>query len=238
MNSVVKQMFAVLMLVGGISGLILAGTEKLTQPLIEKHKREELQKSIFVVLPNAKDCERNESNECKNIGTEEFRVYKGLNEQNEAAGYAFIAEGAGFQGKIRMIVGIDADVKTLLGMKVLEQVETPGLGAKIAEETPKEDFFEQFAGLKPVRTSDSLTSGSGQKKPATEEPQTTEKLPANFIKYVKNEVPDEENEVQAITGATISSKAVVGIINQSLANLWNIVGKTQRKGGEPWQKQQ
>ena len=35
MNRVVKQMFAVLMVVGAVSGMVLAGTEKLTQPLIE-----------------------------------------------------------------------------------------------------------------------------------------------------------------------------------------------------------
>jgi len=208
MNSVVKQMFIVLIVVGGVSGLVLAGSYKLTKPRIERHKREELQKAIFEVLPEAKDCERNVDNDCKNIGTDQLLVYKGIGEQNTLAGYAFIAEGPGFQGTIRMIVGIDSDLDPLSGMRVLEQLETPGLGAKIAEDTAKEDFFEQFAGLHPDWTADD----------AIEESQATQ-ISADFITYVKNMTPDDPNEIQAITGATISSKAVVAIINQSLAKL-------------------
>ena len=169
--SVVKQMFAVLVIVGVLSSLVLAATYKLTQPRIEQNQREELQESIFVVLPDAEDCERNDNNKCKNVGTEEFEVYKGLNENKEPVGYAFVAEGPGFQGNIRMIVGIDAELDTLFGMKVLKQSETPGLGAKIAQETEDEDFYEQFAMLDLVVMPDSITSGS-KKKPATAE--TTE----------------------------------------------------------------
>jgi electron transport complex protein RnfG len=205
--SVVKQMFAVLVTVGVVSSLALAATYTLTQPRIEQNKREELQESIFVVLPDAKDCERNENNECKNIGTEEFEVYKGLNENKEPVGYAFVAEGSGFQGTIEMIVGIDSDLDTLFGMKVLEQGETPGLGAKIAEETPKKDFSEQFVKLA---------------IPASEKAAEI----ADFILCVKGvEDPNVPNDVQAITGATISSNAVVSIINQSLVKLLEVVKK-------------
>ncbi|MBD3305783.1 RnfABCDGE type electron transport complex subunit G [candidate division KSB3 bacterium] len=206
MNSVVRQMFVVLMVVGGIAGLVLAGTEKLTKPLIEQHKREELRQSIFEVLPKAKSYEE--------LETDALRVFKGFNEQHELVGYAFIAEGSGFQGKIRMIVGIEPDLDPLLGMRVLEQVETPGLGAKIAEETPKQDFFEQFAGLEPEW-------GEELQIPAAKESQTAE--PETFITYVKNAQPDDPNEVQAITGATISSAAVVQIINRSLDTLEDLV---------------
>lgn len=203
--SVVKQMFAVLVTVGVVSSLALAATYTFTQPRIEQNKREELQEAIFVVLPNAKDCERNADNECKNIGTEDFRVYKGLDEQENPIGYAFVAEGAGFQGTIRMIVGIESDLDTLFGMKVLEQVETPGLGAKIAEETPKKDFFEQFAKLAIPDTEKAAEN-------------------TNFILCVKGtEDPNVPNDVQAITGATISSNAVVSIINQSLVKLLEVV---------------
>ena len=36
--------------------------------------------------------------------------------------------------------------------------------------------------------------------------------------------PDDPNEIQAITGATISSEAVVSTINQHLYTLWEVVG--------------
>lgn len=197
MNSVVKQMFIVLMVVGSVSGMILAGTEQLTQPLIEKHKQEELKQSIFVVVPDAKTYEE--------VTGGEFRVFKCLDENNQLTGYAFLAAGPGFQGTIKMIVGIDDDLKTLLGMRVLEQLETPGLGAKIAEDTPKPDFFEQFAGLHPDWTADdSIQDEQGVANAA------------DFITYIKNLVPDDPNEIQAITGATISSAAVIKILNTHL----------------------
>jgi electron transport complex protein RnfG len=196
--------------VGVVSSLALAATYTFTQPRIEQNQRKELQDAIFVVLPDAKDCERNADNECKNIGTEGFEVYKGINQNKEPVGYAFVAEGSGFQGTIRMIVGIKTDLDTLLGMKVLGQVETPGLGAKIAEETPKKDFSEQFAELK---------------IPATKK---AEEL-ADFILCIKGaEDPNVPNDVQAITGATISSNAVVSIINQSLVKLYQTVQVQQQ----------
>ncbi len=197
MNSVVKQMFIVLMVVGAVSGMVLAGTEKLTRPLIEQHKQEELKQSIFEVIPGAETYEE--------VVSGDFRVFKGLNENNEVAGYAFLAEGPGFQGNIRMIAGIGADLETLLGMRVLEQLETPGLGAKIAEETPKQDFYEQFQGLDPEWTADDTIQDEQGVANA-----------ADFLTYVKNQQPDDPNEIQAITGATISSAAVVEIMNTYL----------------------
>jgi electron transport complex protein RnfG len=209
--SVVKQMFAVLVSVGILSSLVLAGTYTLTQPRIEQNKRDELQEAIFVVLPEAKDCERNQANECQNIGTEEVQVYKGLNDQQALIGYAFVAEGPGFQGTISMIVGIEDDLDTLLGMKVLEQAETPGLGAKIAQETPKKDFYEQFTQL-PL---------------AVITPETSTTDVQNFVVCLKTDDPALQNDVQAITGATISSNAVASIINQHLMKLREIVQQTE-----------
>lgn len=209
---VVKQMFAVLVGVGMLSSLVLAGTYKLTQPRIEQNKRDELQEAIFVVLPEATDCERNQANECQNIGTDEVQVYKGLNDQQALVGYAFVAEGAGFQGTISMIVGIEADLDTLLGMKVLEQAETPGLGAKIAQETPKKDFYEQFAQLPLEGIAPETTETAGVQ---------------NFIVCLKTDDPTLQNDIQAITGATISSNAVTSIINQYLMKLREIVQQTE-----------
>jgi electron transport complex protein RnfG len=201
--SVVKQMFIVLIVVGVMSSLVLAASYTFTKPRIEQHKLEELKRSILVVLPDAKTYEE--------MSSGELQVYRGLTENNELAGYAFIAEGPGYQGKIRVMVGINAAKDTLFGIRVLEQVETPGLGAKIAEETEKEDFFEQFAGLKPDRSS------------VSKKLQETESLVANLITYVKNVAPTEPNEIQAITGATVSSKSVVAILNQSLAKFYTNV---------------
>jgi electron transport complex protein RnfG len=197
--SVVKQMFAVLVAVGVLSSLVLAASYNLTEPRKQQNRVRELQEAIFVVLPEAEECQRTAEGACQNIGTEELRVYKGLDAGNQTAGYAFVAEGPGFQGPISMIVGIEPDLDTLLGMKVLEQVETPGLGAKISQDTPKPDFYEQFTAL-PIAD-----------------------VAPDFLLCLKRDDPKLQNDVEAITGATISSKAVVDIINLSLAKLQQLV---------------
>ncbi|PID57406.1 hypothetical protein CSB45_07745 [candidate division KSB3 bacterium] len=210
MNSVVKQMFVVLILVGSLAGLVLAGSYKITKPMIAQHKLEELEQSIFEVLPDAKRYEQ--------IDSDAIRVYKGLRDTHNIAGYAFVATGPGFQGPIEMMVGIDASLQKLLGMRVLAQSETPGLGAKIMYES----FQGQFVNLTP-NWLDTMRGGSapddaGKRKSAqaTENPE--------YIGYVKNVTPDKPNDIQAITGATISSAAVVTIINQHLSTLQEVVG--------------
>lgn len=64
------------------------------------------------------------------------------------------------------------------------------------------------------------TPGLGTK--ITEEPFTSQfiKLETNpKIDWVKGEKPDKSNEIQTITGATISSKAVVEILNDGISKL-------------------
>ena len=74
-----------------------------------------------------------------------------------------------------------------MGLEVLEQVETPGLGTKVTEEP----FTSQFVNL-------------------NVNPEIT---------WVKGIKPQNPNEIQAITGATISSKAIVRIINEGVKKL-------------------
>ena len=53
------------------------------------------------------------------------------------------AHGQGFADRIDVLIGVNADVSTITGMYVLDQKETPGLGALITEEP----FREQFRGV-------------------------------------------------------------------------------------------
>ena len=179
MNKVLK-MFLNLTVIGVLAGGLLAVIFSVADPLIQANKEKELKESIFVVLPEAKDYVVME----KTVGKQKLTLYKGIDGFGNAVGVAFKAEGSGFQGKIVTMVGLGLDYLQLKGIKVLEQLETPGLGNRISEDS----FQGQFKGV--------------EVKPR--------------IEYIKNRKPEKPNQIQAITGATISSDAVVKHINKSV----------------------
>jgi len=178
-NKIVK-MVLVLSITGAVSGGILAQVFHFADPLIQENRKKELREAIFVVLSEAKDYTTLEKGNDK----EKIVVYKGIDADGKLVGIAFIADGGGFQGNIRIMVGLSTDYLKLKGIKVLEQNETPGLGNRIKEPA----FEDQFRGL--------------EIKPKVE-----------YIKYRK---PEKPNQIQAITGATISSEAVVKNINNAV----------------------
>ena len=71
------------------------------------------------------------------------RVYLGF-DGSEPVGFAIVTAKAGFQDVIRLIFGYDPRTRELLGMKVLESKETPGLGDKIEKDSA---FVAEFRGV-------------------------------------------------------------------------------------------
>lgn len=176
------KMVIVLTVVGIISGLSLAEVYRSAEPLIKQQQLKSLRKAIFTVLPDAKDYRIEKKNG--------LTIYKGLDKNKNPEGIAFQVKGPGFQGTILLMVGINNRMNKLLGMKVLDSVETPGLGGKITGN----DFEEEFKGL------------SIEQK----------------ITYIKNRnpsVPKKPGQIDAITGATISSKSVVNMLNKKISKV-------------------
>lgn len=61
----------------------------------------------------------------------------------ETGSIVFKTEGPGLWSMIEIVIAVDAKKEKLLGMRVISQAETPGLGARI-EEIP---FQERFRGV-------------------------------------------------------------------------------------------
>lgn len=175
----VIQMLVVLTAIGIISGGVLSQLSNWAKPLIAANKKAATERAIFLVQPEGKDYSQ--------INTTAAEIYKVVNENNESIGYALAYEGNGFQGNIRLMVGLTNDLKNITALEVLDQVETPGLGTKVTE-TP---FTSQFNELDTEPT----------------------------VEWVKGVPPSKPNEIQAITGATISSKAIVEIINNGIEKM-------------------
>jgi electron transport complex protein RnfG len=177
MNTIIKMLIT-LSIIGIISGAFLSQIAGWAAPKIEMHRKAATEEAIFLVQPDAKKYEK--------LNTD-FECYQVFDDSSNSIGYALPYEGNGFQGKIRLMVGVTDDMNNLTGMQVLEQLETPGLGTLIIEEP----FTKQFQGL----------------------------LASPQVDWVKGVPPSKDNEIQTITGATISAKAVVFIINDGLSRL-------------------
>ena len=176
------KMILVLVVVGIVSGGMLVCVYNYASPLIERNKEKELKEALDKVLPEAVNYNE----------IEKDYLYEGIDRRDKVIGYAFIAEGNGYQGKIRIIAGIDIELEKLKGIEVLESSETPGLGAEIAGEP----FKSQFRGLSV--------------------------LPK--ITFTKGKV-SQNNEIQAITGATISTRSVVKILNKEIVRIHEVLSR-------------
>jgi len=168
----------ILLTIGIISAISISFMAQYAYPIIEKNRAAALRQAILAVLPGAERFETID---------EKDKIYRGLNGNSETVGYAFAGEDGGYQGIIKMMIGISPDMQTLTGIIILENLETPGLGAKITSD----EFRSQFKNL------------------SVQEP----------VEYILNKPPEKPNQIQAITGATISSRAVVNILNKAVSRV-------------------
>jgi Na+-transporting NADH:ubiquinone oxidoreductase subunit C len=117
-------------------------------------------------------------------------------ERQQLKGYGFRFRGLGFWAPIEGIVAVDPAIAQTIGMVILDQKETPGLGGMIEEE----NFTGQF------------------RKGLTITPPPAGK---NYIQISATPPPADspmsERHVDAITGATQTSMAMERILNEYFA---------------------
>ncbi len=179
---------------GVLAGLLIVVAYQSTQPAIQAHKAEVLRAAIHEVLkaPDRYDTLYVYDGALRRrlpdgVGPQGLEtVYHGYR-GTTPAGFAMAAGQPGFQDIVRLIFGYDPATRTILGMKVLESKETPGLGDKIERDTA---FVRQFDGVAPPLSGVKRRGGSRA-----------------------------AGEIDMITGATISSRTVIGIINATLERL-------------------
>ncbi|MDP3904183.1 MAG: electron transport complex subunit RsxG [Methylococcaceae bacterium] len=139
-----------------IASVLLGVTNCSTEGTIQRRLDEDLIKSLEEVVPAGlhdndmlQDTLTIPSAEY-NIGANETIVYLAKKSGKvTAVCYKFIAPD-GYSGAINMIMGVDRE-GNILGVRVLNHKETPGLGDKI--EVTKSDWILNFAG----RSLDNLT---------------------------------------------------------------------------------
>lgn len=181
--------------IGLMCALLIVGTYESTFDIIKQNKAEVLERAIFKVLPGAKSkatfiLKDGRMEKLVGDGNGETRFYAGYDDNGDLVGVALEAAGQGFQDVIRILLGYDPAKQLIVGMQVLESKETPGLGDKIEKDPAFQKNFEAMD----VSLND---DGSALK---------------NAIVFRKNGTKTNPWELDGITGATISSKAVTAIL--------------------------
>jgi len=193
---------AMLRTLGGIamiSGLLVVMVYQWTLPIIEENKRIAIEKAISQVVPGVSyklewrlgpDGLFPVDQANSEAGE---KIYAAYNDGDELVGIALETAATGYQDVIRILYGYNPGCQCVTGIKVLKMTETPGLGDKIAFDP---EFMKNFEALD-ARIND---EGSGLAHP---------------IVTVKHGSKSEPWQIDAISGATISSKAIGRMINSS-----------------------
>lgn len=186
-----SRLILTLGLAGFLSGLILVSVYMYTKPIIAANKAQELQEAIFEVLPGTDDYRSfilvNEKLKELEVsdGEGQERIYMGISADGKITGFAIPGAEPGYQDVISALSGYNADEEVIIGFKVLDSKETPGLGDKIIKD---EEFQLNFSHL----------------------------AVSPRIEAVKKGKKEHPYQVEAITGATISSEAIVRLLNKSM----------------------
>lgn len=183
------KIIVVLTFVCVICSFFLAFVGGITEEKIIQNAVNRVNKAITAVAPKAATIEE--------IKIGEDVAYRLLDNNKKVQGFAFLAVGQGYQGEIKILTVVDADFKKLIGIEVVDSLETPGLGAKIQES----DFRGQF---KNIGITEPIKCIKGEVSNDDEVVTTTG---ATVIR---------KNEISTITGATVSSRAVVNILNRRI----------------------
>ncbi|MFA4888120.1 MAG: RnfABCDGE type electron transport complex subunit G [Candidatus Omnitrophota bacterium] len=149
----------------------LAIVNKITSPRIIAQAQAEEQSSLKEVMPQAESFLAVKPKE-------EVLYYKALDKQGKFLGVVFKAAAKGYSSVIETIAGMTKQ-GVITDIKVISQNETPGLGARVTENS----FTDSF----------------------------------------KNKPIEVMGEIQAITGATISSQAVIEAVKTKAAEIKELI---------------
>ncbi len=145
------------------------------------------------------------------VDGEPFVFYTAYKSQgsDEVVGYSFTAYGVGYSSTIVTIVGVDT-TGMICGIKITQQKETPGLGSKVQEVVSQNTLWAVMTGKAVDETG---MEPWFQKQ--------FERRTVDGLHVVKS---TGQEGILAITGATISSKAVTGSVDDGLKMLLKITG--------------
>jgi electron transport complex protein RnfG len=189
------QLVLTLAVAGSLAGLLIVLVHQWTEPRIMAHRAAATAAAVAEVLQAPARTEtlfvwQDALTAVPPAGADTARldrVWVGYSETGQTVGYAIVGAEPGFVDIIRLMFGYDPATGRVLGMRILESRETPGLGDKIFKDTA---FVAAFTRARAPLIPTKPGTGTG-----------------------------DEREVDTITGATISARTVISIINNRIEQL-------------------
>ena len=201
------RMLRTLGLVATLSGLLVVLSYRVTLPIIEENKRLAIERALFKVIPGAVSRQdfviTDQGIQKASEDLEGVTLYAGYDQDGGLKGVALEAAAAGYQDVIRILYGYDPYCQCIRGFQVLKMAETPGIGDKIIKDA---DFQQNFVALE----ARAHVSGKGLE---------------NAIVLVKRGTKTQPWQIDSISGATISSKAIARMLNDSAQQVVPIIQK-------------
>lgn len=194
----VKEVLFIFLLAFFFAG-ITAGANLWLSPRIQLNDETRNARYLLTVLgipfPQDADARQLEDIRIGHVAKAELdgqHVYRGYDDSGQPLAYAFPVGGKGFWGRIEGLLALNNDLNEITGIVFTQNVETPGLGARITEQW----FRDQFQGISlPEHPKDG--------------------------KYVVVSKQDagKGNRVDAITGATMTSTLVEKFLNEDIKRI-------------------
>jgi electron transport complex protein RnfG len=204
----ILRLTLVLTFVASLAGLAIGLTHTRTEPLLQERQGRYERQLLQSLFPAGADIVAQRGS--TPLPSRYWKVRK----DGRLIGYAFEDSSQGYSKPIELMVAVDTTAK-VLGVRIVSHNETPGVGSRIQEalgsqplwqahaaaEVPRGEpwFTRQFTNLDISRR---ITVDQGREWPSLSE---SEKAGLT-----------SSNSVTAVSGATISTRAVINAVSASI----------------------
>lgn len=189
-NRYIVKLGLTLFIITAITGALLAGVNELTKEARAGRELDAFGLALQALVPDGELLEE------MTHTAESFTAHI-LERSNGDLAYCIEVAPNGYGGPINMIVGIevahdgDRIEKRVIGVAIISMTETPGVGTKVNDEA----FLSQFNGIV---------------YPVVNEDGTLNTEPSAI------KISSADTGIDAISGATVTSKAIVKGVNTAL----------------------
>jgi electron transport complex protein RnfG len=203
-------------LVATICGVLIVGAYQGTLPAVTANRRIAMERAVFKLIPAARSLQGYYASaggllpDSAEAPPDAVRFFAAYDADGKLKGIATEGAARGYADMVRVLYAYDPGCQCVTGMGVVSMRETPGIGDKVYTD---QDFIANFRALD-VKLNGDLSALS------------------NAVATVKHGKKSHPWEIDAISGATITSRAIGKGINDSaqalLPKLYPNLGKLRQ----------